>query len=150
MALLNVGHEDPGIRLAAYNLLYALSVTFRFDMSNQLLNAQDLCIPANSTDFLINISERLAASEPQLTLDFLSECLIGFHKSNETMRQLCLNYASPWLRNLVNFIRVTPDDNNKNLAKTKDIIRLLIELTVSYPEVSDYFLKKKIIIMMIE
>ncbi|CAO3639828.1 unnamed protein product [Cunninghamella echinulata] len=134
MALLNVGNEDPGIRLAAYNLLYALSVTFRFDMSNQLLNAQDLCIPANSTGFLINISERLAASEPQLTLDFLSECLIGFHKSNEPMRQLCLNYASPWLRNLAIFTRATPDDNNKNLAKAKDIIRLLIELTVSYPE----------------
>ncbi|KAI8097774.1 uncharacterized protein BX664DRAFT_356981 [Halteromyces radiatus] len=134
MALLNIGHEDPAIRLASYNLLHSLSITFRFDLSNQLLNAQDLCIPANSTDFLISISERLAASEPQLTLDFLSECLIGFHKSSESMRQLCLDYASPWLRNLAIFIRHTPDDHNKNLSKATDIIRLMIELTVSYPD----------------
>ncbi|CAO3592087.1 unnamed protein product [Absidia cylindrospora] len=135
MALLNIGNEDPDIRLAAYNLLYSLSITFRFDMANQLLNAQDLCIPSNSTDFLISISERLATSEPQLTLDFLSECLIGFHKSSsESMRQLCLDYASPWLRNLAIFIRQTPDDQNKNLTKTKDIIRLMIELTASHPD----------------
>jgi neurofibromin 1 len=136
MALLNIGNEDPGIRLAAYNLLYSLSITFRFDMANQLLNTQDLCIPANSTDFLIDISERLAASEPQLTLDFLDECLVGFHKSNEAVRQLCLDYASPWLQNLAIFIRHTPDDHNKNLSKTKDLIRLMIKLTVSHPNVS--------------
>ncbi|KAI8068638.1 hypothetical protein BC940DRAFT_298677 [Gongronella butleri] len=134
MALLNVGNEDPGIRLAAYNLLHALGVTFHLDMSNQLLNALDLCIPANSTDFLVSISERIASSEPQLTLDFLSECLTGLHKSNEAMRQLCLDYAAPWLRNLALYIRTNQDDHNKNLTKTKDIIRLLIELTVSYPD----------------
>ncbi|KAI8328834.1 hypothetical protein BC941DRAFT_216115 [Chlamydoabsidia padenii] len=135
MALLNIGNEDPDIRLAAYNLLYSLTLTFRFDMANQkILNAQDLCIPSNSTDFLVSISERLASSEPQLTLDFLHECLIGFHKS-VSMRQLCLDYASPWLRNLALFIRHTPEDqHNKNLTKTKDIIRLMIELTVSHPE----------------
>ncbi|CAO3589215.1 unnamed protein product [Absidia cylindrospora] len=134
MALLNIGNEDPRIRLAAYNLLYSLSITFRFDMSNQLLDAQDLCIPSNSTDFLISISERLASSEPQLTLDFLSECLIGFHKSSESMRQLCLDYASPWLQNLAIFIQHTPEDQNKSLTKTKDIIRSMIELTVGHPE----------------
>lgn len=141
MALLNIGNEDPRIRLAAYNLLYSLSITFRFDMANQLLNTQDLCIPSNSTDFLIDISERLAASEPQLTLDFLDECLIGFHKLNEAVRQLCLDYASPWLQNLALFVRHTPDDHNKNLSKTKDLIRLMIELTVSHPGVSDILRK---------
>ena len=40
MSLLNVGSDDPGLRLAAYNLLYALSLTFRFDVGNQLLNAR--------------------------------------------------------------------------------------------------------------
>jgi neurofibromin 1 len=40
MALLNIGSEDPNLRLAAYNLLYALSLTFRFDVGNQLLDAK--------------------------------------------------------------------------------------------------------------
>lgn len=145
MALLNIGNGDPGVRLAAYNLLYSLSLTFRFDMANQILNAQDLCIPSNSTDFLVSISERLAASEAQLTLDFLNECLVGFQKSSEAMRQLCLDYCSPWLRNLALFVRPMGGDEHhaKNLAKTKDVIRLMIELTVSHPEVIWLKTKKK-------
>lgn len=40
MSLLNIGSDDPNLRLAAYNLLYSLSLTFRFDIGNQLLNAR--------------------------------------------------------------------------------------------------------------
>ena len=40
MALLNVGSENPALRLAAYNLLYSLSLSFRFNIGNQLLNAK--------------------------------------------------------------------------------------------------------------
>jgi neurofibromin 1 len=40
MTLLNVGSDDPDLRLAAYNLLYSLSLAFRFDIGNQLLNAK--------------------------------------------------------------------------------------------------------------
>lgn len=97
----------------------------------------DLCIPANSTDFIVSISESLASTEQYLTLEFLNECLVGFNKSSELMRQLCLAYMAPWLRNMALFSRATPDDNNKNLAKTKDILRLLIELTVTRSDVSD-------------
>ncbi|CAG8787584.1 1760_t:CDS:2, partial [Racocetra fulgida] len=32
MALLNIGSEDPNLRLAAYNLLVALSLIFNFDV----------------------------------------------------------------------------------------------------------------------
>lgn len=42
MALLNVGSDDPNLRLTAYNLLYALSITFHFDLSNQLLDAKGI------------------------------------------------------------------------------------------------------------
>ncbi|KAI9489055.1 hypothetical protein BDB00DRAFT_771458 [Zychaea mexicana] len=131
MSLLNIGSDDPGLRLAAYNLLYALSLTFRFDVGNQLLNARDLCIPANSTDFIVSISESLASTEQHLTLEFLNECLVGFNKSNEPMRQLCLDYMAPWLRNLAVYSRNIPDDHNKSLAKTKDVLGLLIKLTVT-------------------
>lgn len=40
MALLNIGSDDPNLRLAAYNLLYALSMTFNFDVGKQLLDAK--------------------------------------------------------------------------------------------------------------
>lgn len=40
MSLLNIGSDDPNLRLAAYNLLYSLSLTFRFDVGNQLLKAR--------------------------------------------------------------------------------------------------------------
>lgn len=154
MALLNIGTDDPNLRLAAYNLLYALSMTFHFDVGKQLLDAKgeksdddgygirknsanirlstDLCLPANSTAFVVNISEKLAATEPGFTLEFLNECIVGFNKSNESSRYLCLDYMGPWLPNLVMFARGSPDE----VAKTKEVMRLLIDLTVARKDVS--------------
>lgn len=40
MALVNVGSNDPALRVAAYNLLYSLSLSFKFDIGNQLFNAK--------------------------------------------------------------------------------------------------------------
>jgi hypothetical protein len=48
MALLNVGSDDPNLRLAAYNLLYSLSLSFRFDIGNQLLNAKGNTVTINT------------------------------------------------------------------------------------------------------
>lgn len=152
MALLNIGSDDPNLRLAAYNLLYALSMTFNFDVGKQLLDAKgkermifmactcslfvfsiiDLCLPANSTSFIVNISEKIAATEPGFTLEFLSECFVGFNKSSEPLRYLCLDYMTPWLPNLAMFCRGTPEDVNK----TKEVLRLLIDLTVARTDVS--------------
>ncbi|KAL0094126.1 hypothetical protein F4703DRAFT_1816773 [Phycomyces blakesleeanus] len=129
MALLNIGSEDPNLRLASYNLLYALSKTFHFDVGKQLLDARDLCLPANSTAFIVGISEKLAISEPNLTLEFLNECFVGFNKSNEPMRYLCLDYMIAWLPNLAIFSHGSSDDNNS--VKTKEVLRLLIDLTVT-------------------
>ncbi|KAI8363872.1 hypothetical protein EDC96DRAFT_558843 [Choanephora cucurbitarum] len=134
MALVNIGSEHPGLRLTAYNLLYSLSVAFRFDTGNQLLRSKDLCIPSNSSNFIVNISESLAQSEMHLTLEFLNEALTGLLKCDDSMRQLCLDYMAPWLNNLAVYARHSPDDHKKNLAKTKDVIKLLIDLTVQRSE----------------
>jgi hypothetical protein len=40
MSLLNIGSDDPNLRLAAYNLLVALSLNFNFDVGKQLLSAK--------------------------------------------------------------------------------------------------------------
>jgi hypothetical protein len=103
------------------------------DQSNSFV---DLCIPANSTGFIIAISEKLAVTEPSLTLEFLNECFVGFNKSSEPLRHLCLDYMAPWLPNLSIFARNSPDDGKQTLTKTKEVIRLLIDLTVTRNDVS--------------
>ncbi|ORY04201.1 hypothetical protein K493DRAFT_311429 [Basidiobolus meristosporus CBS 931.73] len=135
MALLNSGSEDPNLRSAAYNLLYALSLTFNFNVGNQLLSAQGLCIPSNNSSFIVSISEMLAASEPHLTLEFLSECFVGFNKSTPSLKHLCLEYMAPWLSNLAEFSR-NDGDNQHNLAKTKEIIKVFIDMTVKEVEIT--------------
>ncbi|KAI7901256.1 uncharacterized protein BX663DRAFT_515416 [Cokeromyces recurvatus] len=127
MALLNLGSNDPNLRLASYNLLYALSREFNFDVGKQLLDAKDLCLPANSTEFIVSISEKIAATEPSLTLEFLNECILGYNKSEQGLRYLCLLYMIPWLSNLSLYCSRSPQDT----AKTKELLRLLIDLTLT-------------------
>ncbi|CAG8759187.1 33627_t:CDS:2, partial [Racocetra persica] len=125
--------EDPNLRLAAYNLLVALSLIFNFDVGGQLLAAKGLCIPANNTNFVVNLSERLAQSEPHLTQDFLSEFFVGFSKSSTPLKHLCLQYMAPWLSNLAYFSRNGADNQNQS-EKTREIIKNLIELTAKENE----------------
>lgn len=40
MALLNLGSDDPNLRLSSYKLLCALSRAFNFDVGKQLLDAK--------------------------------------------------------------------------------------------------------------
>ncbi|OAD05753.1 hypothetical protein MUCCIDRAFT_137611, partial [Mucor lusitanicus CBS 277.49] len=127
MALLNLGSDDPNLRLSSYNLLYALSRVFNFDVGKQLLDAKDLCLPANSTEFIVNISEKIAATEPSLTMEFLNECVLGYGKSEQGLRYLCLLYMIPWLPNLSLYCNRSPQD----IAKTKELLRLLIDLTLA-------------------
>lgn len=42
MALLNLGSDDPNLRLSSYNLLYAISRVFNFDVGKQLLDAKGM------------------------------------------------------------------------------------------------------------
>lgn len=96
----------------------------------------DLCIPSNSTDFIISISERLAQSELHLTLEFLDEALEGLSKSSESMQQLCLDYMVPWWHNLENFIRYNPGEEISSITKIKELIISLIDMTINKMEVS--------------
>ncbi|KAG1177602.1 hypothetical protein G6F70_005649 [Rhizopus microsporus] len=127
MALLNLGSDDPNLRLSSYNLLYALSRAFNFDVGKQLLDAKDLCLPSNSTDFIVSISEKIAEKEPGLTLEFLNECIMGYAKSEEGLKYLILLYMMPWLPNLSLYC----EGSAKDMAKTKEILRQLIDLTVN-------------------
>lgn len=104
MALLNLGSSDPSLRTAAYNQLCALTATFDLKIEGQLLETQGLCIPSNNTIFIKAVSEKLAHNEPHLTLEFLEECIQGFQRSTIELKHLCLEYMTPWLKNLVKYV----------------------------------------------
>ncbi|CAG8773738.1 25140_t:CDS:2, partial [Racocetra persica] len=127
------GSDDPNLRLAAYDLLVALSLNFNFDVGNQLLSAKGLCIPANNTTFVQQLSERLAVTETHLTLEFLTEVFVGFSKSNPSQKHLCLQYMAPWLLNLA-FYGKNGSETQNSVADTKMILHKLIDLTVRETE----------------
>lgn len=87
----------------------------------------DLCLPANSTEFIVSISEKIAASEPSLTIEFLNECIMGYSKSEQGLRYLCLLYMIPWLPNLALYCDRSVNDQER----IKDLLRLLIDLTLT-------------------
>ncbi|KAL3318538.1 hypothetical protein Ciccas_002793 [Cichlidogyrus casuarinus] len=135
IALLNLGSSDPNLRSAAYNLLCALTKTFNLKIEGLLLETQGLCIPANNTLFIADISKRLANLEPHLTLEFLDECIQGFSVSSIEMKHLCLEYMTPWLRNLTRFCR-SDEVRKQRLNMILDkLITLTVEEEQMYPSI---------------
>ncbi|KAI8994897.1 hypothetical protein BDB01DRAFT_714840 [Pilobolus umbonatus] len=138
IALLNITSDDPALRLKAYNLLFSLCLSFRFGVGNQLINARDLCIPFNNVDFVVSMSESLAATETHLTLEFLSECILGFNRTPASAsRQITiLEYMIPWLKNLTLFIH---QSRGKEPTKVKEVLLSIIILTAEkakcYPHI---------------
>ncbi|XP_055848107.1 neurofibromin isoform X2 [Episyrphus balteatus] len=136
MALLNLGSSDPNLRTAAYNLLCALTATFDLKIEGQLLETQGLCIPSNNTIFIKSVSEKLATNEPHLTLEFLEECIQGFQRSTIELKHLCLEYMTPWLKNLVKFCKSNDDSKKLKVSQILDkLICLTIEQKEMYPSV---------------
>jgi hypothetical protein len=42
LAMLNLGGDDPALRLAAYNLLHSLCISFRFSIAQKLMHASGI------------------------------------------------------------------------------------------------------------
>ncbi|XP_071848474.1 neurofibromin-like isoform X2 [Apostichopus japonicus] len=136
MALLNLGSNDPCLRSAAYNLLCALTATFNLKMEGQLLETSGLCIPANNTIFIVSISKTLADNEPHLTLEFLEECISGFSKISIELKHLCLEYMTPWLRNLARFSKRAEESKRFGLTVVLDkLISMTIDEVQMYPSI---------------
>ncbi|KAK0170129.1 hypothetical protein PV328_010729 [Microctonus aethiopoides] len=133
MALLNLGSSDPNLRTAAYNQLCALTATFDLKIEGQLLETSGLCIPSNNTIFIKHLSETLAANDPHLTLEFLEECMQGFKVSTIELKHLCLEYMTPWLKNLVRFYKPN-DEGGKRQKQVSQILVKLITLTIEEVE----------------
>jgi hypothetical protein len=94
-----------------------------------------LCIPANNSTFIVQLSDRLAVSETGLTLEFLTEFFVGFYKSSTPQKHLCLQYMAPWLSNLALYYNRNGSEYQPHLGKTREIIKNLLTMTTREPEV---------------
>ena len=80
--------------------------------------------------FIVNISKELAASEPHLTSDFLSEFFVSWDTFPEEQKAVCLAYMAPWLTGLRRNVLASESDGEKGREKVASILRKFIELIV--------------------
>lgn len=88
-------------------------------------------MPLNPSQFIIDISNQLARSEPQLTVDFLNEFFVGWESFPFSQRPLSLAYMAPWLPSLRTSLMPTDADSDKAREKVAAIFRKLIEVAIS-------------------
>lgn len=131
IAFTNMASADQVLRLAAYNLLCALCRAFRFAADSKFMSAKELCVPLNPSHFIVDISQQLARSEPQLTADFLNEFFVGWESFPYSQRPLSLAYMAPWLPGLRTNLMPTDVDSDKAREKIATIFRRLIEVAIS-------------------
>jgi hypothetical protein len=108
-------------------------------------------IPGDPTAFVVSLSERLAEFAPELTIDFISEVSIGIElvgdrsggkpgdkalsRTNTAQRINCLQYMSPWVKNLTHFANPTSPHYEHSGARLRDCVRILSDLTIADSEV---------------
>jgi hypothetical protein len=107
-------------------------------------------IPGDPSAFVVNLSERLAEFAPELTIDFISEISIGmelvgdkngktgertYDRASTAQRINCLQYMSPWIKNLAHFPNPTSQHYEQSGARLRDCVRVLSDLTIADTEV---------------
>ena len=97
---------------------------------------------------MIQLSERLSQHAPQLTLDFLNEVALGMERSTVQQKIHCLQYMSPWIKNLVHFADPTTRLFDQSGARLRDCIRFLISLTLQDEQACD--LRYRVVSMLID
>ncbi|KAJ3447277.1 inhibitory regulator protein ira1-related [Anaeramoeba flamelloides] len=146
IALLNLGSQSEGLRKSSYNLLTALCNSFNFEMSNEMLETEGLSIPQSHTSFVVNLSKSIAQNEKHITLEFLNETSKHYNQASSEGKHLCLEYISPWIINLKDFIKMnsgiignsntntntttlpmTTNDENNNSIVSKENKTLLVK-----------------------
>jgi hypothetical protein len=77
-----------------------------------------------------------------MTLDFISEVIAGMGKAL-SQRINCLQYMSPWIKNLAYFPNPTSPHYEHSGARLRDCIRALTDLTLNQAEVRGIANKNK-------
>ena len=134
IALMNIASGDRALRLSAYNLLCSLCQAFNFNLDYMPVWAMGLSIPTDSVSLVVGFSEKLAASEPQLTFDFLLEFFVGWEKAPPHQRPFIVLYLVPWLSNLKLLLSTSEGENERGRERLATIARRLIDLTIREPQ----------------
>lgn len=95
-----------------------------------------MAIPPSASHFILSVSRQLAASEPQLTADFMNEFFVGWESFPLPQRPLSLAYLSPWLSGLRSQVLAMESDGEKAREKVAAIFRKLIDVAISDPTLS--------------
>ena len=88
-------------------------------------------MPLHPSQFIVEISQQLAQSEPQLTADFLNEFFVGWESFPYSQRPLSLAYMAPWIPGLRTSLIPTDTDSDKAREKVAAIFRKIIEVAIS-------------------
>ncbi len=88
----------------------------------------DLAIPPDASQFVLNVSRRLASTEPQITAGFINEFFVGWDSILPSQRILNLAYLAPWLPGLRTEVLAAEADGEKGREKVATVIRKLIEV----------------------
>ncbi|EMD40361.1 hypothetical protein CERSUDRAFT_148314 [Gelatoporia subvermispora B] len=136
VGMVNVCSEDEEPRSAALELLSAVCTYLDYE-GKPVVPSKSFFICGNSGPFLTQLSEGLATFAPQLTLDFVTEVASGISKAPGSQRVTCLQYMSPWLRNLGHFTDQADKLFDQSGARFRDCVRVLIDLTLSEHELTN-------------
>lgn len=151
--MISIMSDDDEPRAPAYELLAAVCTYLDYDGKPSLPSKcvltitflklaccsdytfQALFISSYPAPYLVQLSEGLSNFAPQLTLDFLSEVAAGMSKASVSQRIICLQYMSPWIKNLVHWMNPLSKFYEGSGSKLRDCIRVLIDLTMAEKEV---------------
>ncbi|CAL1700085.1 unnamed protein product [Somion occarium] len=133
VGMLNIGSHDDELRLAAYDLLSAICIYLDFE-GRPVVPAKSVFIPGHPGPFVTQLSEKLAPFAPHLTLDFIA-AIAAMDKTSISQKINCLQYLSPWIKNLSFFMDPLHRLFEPSGTKFRDCIRTLIDLTLADPEI---------------
>ncbi|KAG6919754.1 hypothetical protein DXG01_001588 [Tephrocybe rancida] len=136
VGLLSVDMNDEELRGAAYDLLGAVCTYLNYDNS-PIVASKAGFIPGDPTAFVVQLSEKIAAFAPQLTLDFIPEVGAAMNSMDKTAQRIsCIQYMSPWIKNLTLFSNPTSKQFERSGARLRDCVRNLADLAVNYPDIT--------------
>ncbi|KAI1428452.1 GTPase [Xylaria sp. FL1777] len=136
LALMNLAAPDQALRIASYNLLGALCQAFKFKAASKFTRINDVHIPMDPNQFIINMSKTLALEEPQLTADFLNEFFVGWENFSDEQKPLSLAYMAPWLPGLRTSLLNDESDSERGRDKIATIFQKLIDTAAVDPSLS--------------
>ncbi|TCD61394.1 Ras GTPase activating protein ira2 [Steccherinum ochraceum] len=133
IGMLHISGEDEELRAAGFELLVATCTYLDFE-GRPVVPSRAIFLPGHPAQFVTQLSEKLAAFSPELTLDLINEsCTSLLQNSKATLTQKInlLQYISPWIKNMDKFAEPGHKFYEHSGTKFRDCVRMLIE--ISYP-----------------